>query len=98
MTNWVMAALVSCGHGRWRPPGLRIKTIPVDSAGVNLRENAMLHVLDLGANYWSLWTEAENLEQYNARFPEGFELCSKEWDIAFDQPGFGNESAGAQKS
>ena len=32
----------------------------------------MLHVLDLGANYWSLWTEAENLEQYNARFPEGF--------------------------
>jgi len=28
-----------------------INTIPVDAAGVNLRENAMLHVLDLGANY-----------------------------------------------
>ena len=49
-----------------------IAQIPVDSSGVNLRENAMLHVLDLGANYWALWTEAENLDQYNSRFPEGF--------------------------
>jgi hypothetical protein len=32
----------------------------------------MLHVLDIGANYWSLWTEAENLAQYNQRFPAGF--------------------------
>src|SRR5215469_7749765 len=29
-----------------------VAKIPVDEAGVNLRENAMLHVLDLGANYW----------------------------------------------
>lgn len=49
-----------------------ITRIPVDSAGVNLLENAMLHVLDLGANYWALWTEAENLARYNERFPEGF--------------------------
>ncbi|MBV9780332.1 MAG: hypothetical protein JOY62_10210 [Acidobacteriaceae bacterium] len=49
-----------------------ITRIPVDAAGVNLRENAMLHVLDLGANYWSLWTEAENLARYNERFPNGF--------------------------
>jgi hypothetical protein len=49
-----------------------IATIPVDSAGINLRENAMLHVLDIGANYWSLWTEAENLDQYNQRYPNGF--------------------------
>jgi hypothetical protein len=49
-----------------------IANIPVDSAGVNLRENAMLHVLDLGANYWALWTEAENLARYNERYPEGF--------------------------
>lgn len=55
--------------------GLRdydIARIPVDSSGVNLRESAMLHVLDLGANYWSLWTEAENLMRYNERYPEGF--------------------------
>jgi hypothetical protein len=49
-----------------------IGNIPVDESGVNLRENAMFHVLDVGANYWSLWTEAENLAQYNARYPEGF--------------------------
>src|ERR1700757_3648680 len=49
-----------------------IAKIPVDEAGVNLRENAMLHVLDLGANYWSLWTEAENLAKYNERYPDGF--------------------------
>ncbi len=50
----------------------KCSTIPVDSAGINLRENAMLHTLDLGANYWSLWTEAGNLEQYNQRYPDGF--------------------------
>jgi hypothetical protein len=49
-----------------------VTRIPVDSAGVNLRENAMLHVLDLGANYWSLWTEADNLARYNERYPDGF--------------------------
>ena len=54
-----------------------VRKIPVDRAGVNLRENAMLHVLDLGANYWSLWTEAGNLEEYNARYPEGFRALQR---------------------
>jgi hypothetical protein len=54
-----------------------VKRIPVDAAGVNLRENAMLHVLDLGANYWSLWTEAENLARYNERYPEGFRTLQR---------------------
>ena len=49
-----------------------VKTIAVDAAGVNLRENCMLHVLDMGANYWSLWTEADNLARYNQRYPNGF--------------------------
>jgi hypothetical protein len=49
-----------------------VAKIPVDKAGVNLRENAMLHVLDLGANYWALWTEPENLATYNERYPAGF--------------------------
>ncbi|HYK89809.1 MAG TPA: hypothetical protein VE398_13610 [Acidobacteriota bacterium] len=43
-----------------------------DKAGVNQREMAMLHVLDLGANYWSLWTEADNLRTYHERYPIGF--------------------------
>jgi hypothetical protein len=45
----------------------------VDAAGVNELENYMLHVLDLKANYWSLWTESENLARYNERYPRGFE-------------------------
>jgi hypothetical protein len=49
-----------------------VNTIPLDSAGINEREKAMLHVLDLDANYWSLWTESENLKRYNERFPRGF--------------------------
>jgi hypothetical protein len=40
---------------------------------VNELENYMLHVLDLKANYWSLWTESEHLASYNQRFPRGFE-------------------------
>lgn len=64
---WLAAIMEDGGHRDYD-----ISRLSVDSAGVNIRENAMLHVLDLGANYWSLWTEAENLEQYNSRFPEGF--------------------------
>jgi hypothetical protein len=49
-----------------------VNTIPADTAGINSREKAMLHVLDLSANYWSLWTEAENLKRYHERYPRGF--------------------------
>lgn len=49
-----------------------VATIPRDDAGVNLREKAMLHVLDLGANYWSLWTEGANLKTFNEQYPRGF--------------------------
>ncbi len=51
--------------------------IPLDEAGINLREKAMLHVLDLGANYWSLWTEGENLKRFNERYPRGFATLQK---------------------
>jgi hypothetical protein len=44
-----------------------------DAAGVNELENYMLHILDLKANYWSLWTESEHLASYNERYPRGFE-------------------------
>jgi hypothetical protein len=54
-----------------------VNTIPVDDAGINLCENAMLHVLDLGANYWSLWTEADNLARYNDRYPNGFRTLQR---------------------
>src|SRR5246127_250065 len=44
-----------------------------DAAGINELENYMLHVLDVRANYWSLWTEADNLARYNEMYPRGFE-------------------------
>ena len=44
----------------------------MDDAGVNVLEKWMLHALDLGANYWSLWTESENLARYYERYPNGF--------------------------
>jgi hypothetical protein len=47
--------------------------LKLDVAGVNELENYMLHVLDLKANYWALWTEADNLARYDEKYPRGFE-------------------------
>ncbi len=41
------------------------------------REKAALHVLDLGANYWALWTEADNLRQYYEKFPRAFDTLRR---------------------
>jgi hypothetical protein len=48
------------------------KSLRFDAAGVNSKDKAMRHVLDLGGNYWSLWTEADNLARYYEKFPDGF--------------------------
>lgn len=50
-----------------------IERLEVDSAGIDDRENAMRHVLDLGGNYWGLWTEAENLKKYYQKYPSGID-------------------------
>ena len=44
-----------------------------DASGINVLENYMLHTLDVRANYWGLWTEADNLARYNEMYPRGFE-------------------------
>ena len=49
------------------------RKLKLDAAGINELENYMLHVPDLRANYWSLWTEADNLARYNEMYPRGFE-------------------------
>jgi len=44
----------------------------VDAGGVSVIDKTMLHALDMGANYWSLWTEAGNLARYRDSRPDAF--------------------------
>ena len=48
------------------------KSLRADPAGLNSKEKAMSHVLDLGGNYWSLWTEADNLARFYEKYPRAF--------------------------
>ncbi len=66
-----LASILEDGYFRKYDTGER-GYVPLDAAGVNMLEVQMLHVLDLGANYWGLWTEADNLARYNEKFPRGF--------------------------
>jgi hypothetical protein len=64
-----LAAIMEDGYFRQYD----IEKLNLDAARVNVLENYMLHVLDLRANYWALWTEADNLAHYNEMYPRGFE-------------------------
>lgn len=50
-----------------------VAKLPPDSVGVNAMENRILHALDIRTNYWSLWTESDNLKKYNEQYPRGFQ-------------------------
>jgi len=63
-----LAAILEDGYFR----KYDVDAIKVGAAGVNELENYMLHVPDVRANYWSLWTETDNLARYNERYPRGF--------------------------
>ncbi len=63
--------------GYYRQYDIRLNTMKPDEAGINPCEKSMLHVLDLGANYWSLWTEADNLRTYQERYPKGFDTLRR---------------------
>ena len=63
-----LAAILEDGYFR----AYNDSRLTTDAANVNVLENYMLHVLDLSANYWSLWTESENLANYNRLHPRGF--------------------------
>ncbi len=66
---WLAVIMEDGYYRQYRPDPAYI---PADETGMNALEKAMLHVLDLGGNYWSLWTEASNLAAYNERYPNGF--------------------------
>lgn len=63
--------------GYYRQYKVDPKYLPVDEAGINVLEKWMLHSVDLGANYWSLWTESDNLRRYHERYPNGLETLQR---------------------
>jgi hypothetical protein len=65
-----LAAVMEDGYFRQYDPAA--KNYTVDAAGVTVIDKTMLHALDVGANYWSLWTEAANVGRYREAHPEVF--------------------------
>lgn len=65
-----LAAVMEDGYFRQYDPSA--KSYSVDAAGVSVIDKTLLHALDVGANYWSLWTEAGNLARYQEAHPEVF--------------------------
>ena len=49
----------------------------IDAAGLDVIEHQLLHVLDLGGNYWSLWTEADNLRRYFESRPSALDTLRR---------------------
>jgi hypothetical protein len=70
-----LAAILEDGYYRQYKPDPAY--LPEDEAGINVLEKWMLHTLDVGANYWSLWTESANLARYHERYPRGFNTLQR---------------------
>jgi len=63
--------------GVQRAHSLEANVLDLDDANLDYRTRAALHALDIGSNYWALWTEGENLRNYYERFPYSFDLLRK---------------------
>ena len=71
---WLAVVMEDGYHRHYRTDTARYR---VDAAGVDVIEHTMLHALDVGANYWSLWTEAGNVARYRERRPSAFEALER---------------------
>jgi hypothetical protein len=71
---WLATVMEDGYHRHYRTDSSRYG---VDAAGVNVIDLGLLHALDLGANYWSLWTEAGNLARYHERHPGGLDALRR---------------------
>ena len=71
---WLAVVMEDGYHRHYRTDTERYR---VDAAGVDVIESTLLHGLDMGANYWSLWTEASNLARYRAARPMAFEALER---------------------
>ena len=54
-----------------------VDQLAVDGSGMNPLESTILHVLDVGANYWSLWTEGASLKRYHEKYPRGLQALQQ---------------------
>jgi hypothetical protein len=66
---WLAVVMEDGTHRHFRTEADRFT---VDAGGVDVIEKSMLHALDLRANYWALWTEADAIAAYYERRPEAF--------------------------
>jgi hypothetical protein len=66
---WLAVVMEDGYHRHYRTDTASFK---VDAAGFSAIDHTVLHTLDLGANYWSLWTEAENLVRFDETHPNTF--------------------------
>lgn len=71
---WI-AAVCEVGMSDGTPQSLRIEE------GVPHTENIIAHVMDVGANYWSLWNwhkiDADNIMRYYHQYPEGIDTIAR---------------------
>lgn len=71
---WLAVVMEDGYHRHYRCDTPRYR---VDASGIDVIEHTMLHALDVGASYWSLWTEAGNLARYRAERPTAFEALER---------------------
>ncbi|MEW5871506.1 MAG: hypothetical protein AB1894_19690 [Chloroflexota bacterium] len=56
-------------------------SLQLDPDGIPLTENIIAHVIDVGANYWSLWNwhniHADHIMNYYRQFPQGIDRMQR---------------------
>ena len=71
---WTAALLEQALPGKPPDPAQSVE-------GVSAAENMLAHVLDVGANYWSLWNfhqiSADNLARYYQAYPQAFDRVNR---------------------
>jgi hypothetical protein len=91
---WIAAV---CESGMAGDPA---KLFITDADGMTRPENIIVHVMDVGANYWSLWNfhniSAKNLLVYYEKFPQHIDRLARcigyrirpSWIWSFEKDGF----------
>ncbi len=67
--SWLAVVMEDGYHRHYRTDTPAFRDAPQP---VNPIDRTLLHALDMGANYWSLWTEADNVRRYREGHPDAF--------------------------